>query len=200
LSPVIILGAIPMALMSYLTTPFVKRIAIQLPPFARQSRGHLMQFTSPATLPPTTKLEFTTLRAFPKDRKTAVFLKELRALPKQWGRFANIERVTSEEWKAMQKEKPFWRRALEVLNEPRFKFYVKEGRNYTIKTGVPGVWENVAKAIQLQSEAAAAGAGKKMGASGKTLMGVRDGKPIRPVPASREVKILKRQTARSPRG
>jgi hypothetical protein len=43
------------------------------------------------------------------------------------------------------------RRVVEVVSEPRFKFYVKEGRLYTMKTGVPGVWEEVARRIQEQT-------------------------------------------------
>lgn len=39
----------------------------------------------------------------------------------------------------------------EVMNEPRFKFYVKEGKVYTIKTGVPGVWENIVRQIKSQT-------------------------------------------------
>jgi hypothetical protein len=43
------------------------------------------------------------------------------------------------------------RRVVEVVSEPRFKFYVKEGRLYTMKTGVPGVWEEAARRIQEQT-------------------------------------------------
>lgn len=38
-----------------------------------------------------------------------------------------------------------------MINEPRFKFYVKEGRLYTMKTKVPGVWEEVAERIRDQT-------------------------------------------------
>jgi hypothetical protein len=43
------------------------------------------------------------------------------------------------------------KRMMEVVSEPRFKFYVKEGRLYTMKTGVPGVWEEVARRIREQT-------------------------------------------------
>lgn len=89
----------------------------------------------------------------------------------------------------------WYRRVLEVINEPRFKFYVKEGRNYTIKTGVPGVWENVARAIQQQTSE------KDM--TGKMVIKVGNGnrKGVdAPNLVSREpVKRVKRQTARSSR-
>lgn len=74
--------------MSYLTTPFVKRVALQIPAYARQSRAHLLHFST--HMPAETRLEFTTLRAFPYERNTAVFLHELRALEPQWWRFANV--------------------------------------------------------------------------------------------------------------
>lgn len=45
------------------------------------------------------------------------------------------------------------KRVLDVINEPRFKFYVKEGRLYTMKTKVPGVWEEVAERIRDQTVA-----------------------------------------------
>jgi hypothetical protein len=54
-------------------------------------------------------------------------------------------------WVQRQREKGVFRRMMEVINEPRFKFYVKEGRLYTMKTGVPGVWEEVARRIQEQT-------------------------------------------------
>lgn len=47
--------------------------------------------------------------------------------------------------------KGFWSKVWEVMNEPRFKFYVKEGKVYTIKTGVPGVWENIVRQIKSQT-------------------------------------------------
>lgn len=77
-----------MMLMSYLTTPFVKKVAIELPAYAQRSRDHLMNFSR--NLPAETRLEFTTLRAFPFEKKTGVFLFELRALPAQRWRFANV--------------------------------------------------------------------------------------------------------------
>jgi hypothetical protein len=136
----------PVAAMSYLTAPFVKRVAMEIPETARRSRDALMNFTR--NMPGTTRLEFTTLRAYPFERNTGMVLSELRALPPQKGRFANIELPKTKEWRQNQKKKAIYMRFWEVLAEPRFKFYVKEGRSYTVKTGVPGVWENVAMAIQ----------------------------------------------------
>jgi len=98
-----------------------------------------------------TKLEFTTLRIFPFRKQTSVFLHELRALPPKRMRFANIELPKSDNWVQRQRQKGLFKRFYEAISEPRFKFYVKEGRSYTIKTGVPGVWEAVAKRIQEQT-------------------------------------------------
>jgi hypothetical protein len=66
-------------------------------------------------------------------------------------RIANIEIPKSDEWAKRQREKGVWRRMWEVVNEPRFKFYVKEGKMFTMKTGVPGVWEEVAMRIKGQT-------------------------------------------------
>jgi hypothetical protein len=77
------------------------------------------------------------------------------------------------------------------LNEPRFKFYVKEGRNYTIKTGVPGVWENVARAIQQQSAETVAKESSRVGAG---AVGTKQ-KLVNEAQA--QIKKVKRQTARS---
>ncbi|KAF2192342.1 hypothetical protein K469DRAFT_477488, partial [Zopfia rhizophila CBS 207.26] len=146
---IIVCGALPMIAMSYLTAPFVRTVHLEIPEYARRSRDILIRFSK--NLPDDTRIEFTTLRAFPFRRTTAVFLFELRALPPQQGRFANIELVKTDAWRKRQSEKSFGQRIFEILNEPRWKFYVKEGRNYTLRTGVPGVWENVAKAIQEQT-------------------------------------------------
>jgi len=72
-------------------------------------------------------------------------------LPPKKLRLANIELPKSEAWVKRQREKGIFKRVLEVMSEPRFKFYVKEGRLYTMKTGVPGVWEEVAMRIQEQT-------------------------------------------------
>jgi hypothetical protein len=203
---VVVLGAMPVVAMSYLTAPFVKRVAMEIPETARRSRDALMNFTR--KMPETTRLEFTTLRAYPFERNTGMVLSELRALPPQKGRFANIELPKTKEWRQNQKKKPIYMRFWEVLAEPRFKFYVKEGRSYTVKTGVPGVWENVAMAIQQRTlkEAAdkvTAAAKEKMKATGSRNLVPR--RPVRPVTPAMPVKVtqpvvpkLKRQTLRPP--
>jgi hypothetical protein len=104
-----------------------------------------------------------------------------------------------------QREKGVFKRMMEVINEPRFKFYVKEGRLYTMKTGVPGVWEEVARRIQEQtadesermkreSEKATRNAGKVGARVGKLSVGAA--KP-RPLLSYRKVgDNIKRQTTR----
>ncbi|KAF2797087.1 hypothetical protein K505DRAFT_334629 [Melanomma pulvis-pyrius CBS 109.77] len=199
------MAAVPMAAMSYLTAPFVQRVAMEIPEHARRSRDALMSFSR--NIPRTTRLEFTTLRAFPFKRNTGMVLSELRALPPQKGRFANIELPKTKEWRQRQKSKPIHLRFWEVLAEPRFKFYVKEGRSYTIKTGVPGVWENVALAIQqrtvkdaAENEAAAAKAkAKAMVPKNSPRSPVKRARPVTPVTVARPVvPKLKRQTSRPP--
>lgn len=87
-----LLATLPTILMSYATAPFVKQVALQIPMWATTSREQLLRFVT--HMPPETKLEFTTLRAFPLERKTAVYFHELRACEKKWGRFANV-RISS---------------------------------------------------------------------------------------------------------
>jgi hypothetical protein len=142
------------------------------------------------------KLEFVTLRIFPFRKNTSAFLHELRSLPDKKLRLANIELPKSEAWAKRQRGKGVFQRMIEVVSEPRFKFYVKEGRLYTMKTGVPGVWEEVASRIRDQTvaekeeaEEAKQGGGKKRG------IVVR--RPVRPVrPVVRVAEGARRQTQR----
>ncbi|KAF2704945.1 hypothetical protein K504DRAFT_471887 [Pleomassaria siparia CBS 279.74] len=145
----VLVAAVPMLAMSYLTAPFVKRVAIEIPDPARRSLHALLAFSR--NVPPATRLEFTTLRAFPWERTTGVTMSDLRAIPAQKGRFANIELVKTKQYLEHRKKKGILMKVWEVLAEPRWKFYVKEGRSYTIKTRVPGVWENIAVAIKQQT-------------------------------------------------
>ncbi|CAG5179454.1 uncharacterized protein ALTATR162_LOCUS9279 [Alternaria atra] len=150
-----ILGTIPTLTLAYLTAPFVHQVFLQIPEHARRSRQDLIRFATSLRTNPNqtanTKLEFVTLRIFPFRKHTTAFLHELRALPAKRFRLANIELPKSDAWAKRQREKGVLRRVVEVVSEPRFKFYVKEGRLYTMKTGVPGVWEEVARRIQEQT-------------------------------------------------
>lgn len=85
-------------------------------------------------------------------KHTTLYAHELRALPPRKFRFANIELPKNDAWKQRQREKSLLKRAWEFIEERRFKFYVKESRAYTMKTGVPGVWEEVARAIRERTE------------------------------------------------
>ncbi|OWY45814.1 hypothetical protein AA0117_g10178 [Alternaria alternata] len=191
-----VLGTIPTLTLAYLTAPFVHQVFLQIPEHARRSRSDLIRFATSLRTNPNqtanTKLEFVTLRIFPFRKHTTAFLHELRALPPKRFRLANIELPKSDAWAQRQREKGIVKRMGEVVREPRFKFYVKEGRLYTMKTGVPGVWEEVAKRIQEQTveeEKVVKGLGVKRPA---VQLGAR--KLIRPA-----VKVgdkVKRQTTR----
>ncbi|KAG9189853.1 hypothetical protein G6011_06721 [Alternaria panax] len=191
-----VLGTIPTLTLAYLTAPFVHQIFLQIPEHARRSRPDLLRFATSLRTNPTqtanTKLEFVTLRIFPFRKHTTTFLHELRALPPKRFRLANIELPKSEAWAQRQREKGVVRRVVEVVSEPRFKFYVKEGRLYTMKTGVPGVWEEVARRIQeqtaLEERVAKGGVVKRPGVQ----LGPR--KLVRPV--IRVDDKIKRQTQR----
>lgn len=152
-----ILGTIPTLTLAYVTAPFTHQVFMQIPEYARRSRQDLMRFAHTTITKPdatvNTKLEFVTLRIFPFRKHTSTFLHELRALPPKRMRLANIELPKSDAWAKRQREKGVFRRMYEVISEPRFKFYVKEGRTYTMKTGVPGVWEEVAQRIKDQTVA-----------------------------------------------
>lgn len=193
--------------MAYVTAPFVHQVFLQIPEHARRSRHNLMNFArslnSPANASATanTKLEFVTLRIFPFRKNTTAFLHELRALPPMKFRLANLEIPKSEEWAQRQRAKGIWKRMLEVIAEPRFKFFVKEGKMFTAKTGVPGVWEEVAMRIKGQTNRA--------GKEGRTAVTGPRGAIRRPAvqspvvlrrPAKQvEEARVKRQTARSSR-
>ncbi|KAJ4357284.1 uncharacterized protein N0V89_001859 [Didymosphaeria variabile] len=139
------LATIPSIILSFITAPFVTSIKLwPIPPHARHSLTALRSFA--ANLPPTTKLTFQTLRIFPMPKHTTLYAHELRASPRKF-RFANIELPKNDAWKQRQREKSLLTRAWEFVEERRFKFYVKESRAYTMKTGVPGVWEEVARGL-----------------------------------------------------
>ncbi|OAK94520.1 hypothetical protein IQ06DRAFT_85805 [Phaeosphaeriaceae sp. SRC1lsM3a] len=191
-----VLGTIPTLTLAYLTAPFTHQVFLQIPEYARRSRHDLMHFTKQLTARPAdtanTKLEFVTLRIFPFRKNTAAFIHELRALPSKKLRFANIELPKNEAWAQRQRAKGVFKRMLEVMSEPRHKFYVKEGRSYTMRTKVPGVWEEVARRIQEQTIAA-----NTPPAAAK--VGVRQ--PIVRTPAQPVIsqERVKRQTSRASR-
>lgn len=188
--------------MAYVTAPFTHQVFLQLPSHARRSRKDLMAFAATLTSQPTatanTKLEFVTLRIFPFRRTTSAFLHELRALPSRRMRLANIEIPKSDAWAARQRSKGIWRRVLEVVNEPRFKFFVKEGRLFTMKTGAPGVWEEVARRIQMQTVEEAEREAVQRGEVVKKVAKV-ERRPVvrRPVVPSEVRERVKRQTSRT---
>ncbi|CAA9965177.1 hypothetical protein PTMSG1_08536 [Pyrenophora teres f. maculata] len=199
-----ILGTIPTLTLAYLTAPFTHQIFLQIPPSARSSLPALQRFARNLRTHPhltaNTKLEFVTLRIFPFRKHTTTFLHELRALPSSRFRLANIELPKSAEWRERQKEKGWGKRMWEVLNEQRFKFYVKEGRAYTVRTGVPGVWEEVAERIREQSAETEEGGkegkmGKGTGVGGRGLKS-KSGAVAEKMPALRVEERMKRQTTR----
>ena len=195
---VCLIGAFPTMVLALVTSPFVHKVFLQIPEYARRSRKDLMHFVRTLRVDPkgtaNTKLEFETLRTFPFRKTTATFLHELRALPPGKLMFANFELVKSKEWAKQQGEKGTFRRILEILNEPRFKFYVKEGRFYTMKTKVPGVWEQVSQRIQEQTvfEKDEWNIAKHNARRATVLR-----KPMRPAMANDAQVVLKRQTSRS---
>ena len=166
---------------------------MQIPEYARRSRKDLMTFARTLNSKPAAtaniKLDFVTLRIFPFRKHTSALLHELRILPPGKLRLANIELPKTDEWARKQRQKGLVRRMLGVLSEPRWKFYVKEGRTYTMKTGVPGVWEEVSMRIREQTLAEFQSKGEA-----KTVVKRLAQKPLVPVVKER----LKRQTARTP--
>jgi len=114
-------------------------------------------------------------------------------------RLANIELPKSEAWVKRQREKGIFKRMLEVMSEPRFKFYVKEGRLYTMKTGVPGVWEEVA--MRIKEQTAEEMERESENDAGKRGVGARKEMPKKPVVTTvarrgGEVKVARQTTRR----
>lgn len=196
-----VLGTIPTLTLAYVTAPFVHQVFLQIPEYARRSRQDLLQFSRTIKANPrataNTKLEFVTLRIFPFRKHTTALLHELRALPPMKMRLANIELPKTEEWAKRQRQKGIFKRMFEVISEPRFKFYVKEGRLYTMKTGVPGVWEEVAKRIQEQTILETDETEKPKVGTKRSVI-VR--RPLKPVKLEQKIENerVKRQTSRAP--
>lgn len=190
------LGTIPTLTLAYVTAPFVHQVYLQIPEYARRSRKDLLHFAHTLRVnqkgTANTKLEFVTLRIFPFRKHTTTFLHELRALPPMKLRLANIELPKTEAWITRQREKGIFKRMYEVVNEPRFKFYVKEGRYFTMKTGVPGVWEEVVGRIQEQTVAEKEEAEKLKNGAKRPVVLRRPVRALRPVVKD----TVKRQTSR----
>lgn len=195
--------------MAYVTAPFVHQVFLQIPEHARRSRHNLMNFARSLNMPANAsttanvKLEFVTLRIFPFRKNTTAFLHELRALPSRKFRLANIEIPKTDDWAQRHRAKGIWRRVLEVIAEPRYKFFVKEGKMFTAKTGVPGVWEEVAMRIKGQTNKAVKEENVEKGFHGPRGT-IRRPAVKGPVVLKRPAKVVeearvRRQTARSPR-
>lgn len=191
--------------MAYVTAPFVHQVFLQIPEHARRSRHNLLNFArslnNPVNASATvnTKLEFVTLRIFPFRKNTTAFLHELRALPPMKFRLANLEIPKSAEWAQRQRAKGVWKRMLEVIAEPRFKFFVKEGKMFTAKTGVPGVWEEVATRIKGQTTRAGKEEATAVTGPRGAIRRPAVQSPVvlrRPIKQVEEARV-KRQTARS---
>ncbi|CAI6336048.1 unnamed protein product [Periconia digitata] len=192
---VTVLSAVPCALLSFLTAPYVSQVHMQIPPNATHSLTALRAF---ARNPPlTTRIRFLTLRIFPIGKFTSCTLGEMRALPPRRFRMANLQRLKAKSWREDQRKKTPGQKLWELVMEPRWKFYVKEGSSYTVRTGVPGVWEEVAMRIKEQTEhEVEKGAKKTIGARlGALKTGTVLTKPLGAVKPP--LRPIKRQTSRS---
>ena len=140
---------LPMLTLSYCTAPFVNTVIIHIPEYARRSRELLDRFSQ---FPPaSTPVEIITIRSLPWPKTTDLVLGELRPLSPRWARFANFHRVLSSAARARLAQRSVWQKLFALMAEQRTKFYIKPGRFYTSHTPGPGVWENLAQAIQNQT-------------------------------------------------
>ena len=132
-------------------------------------------------------------------KHTTVYAHELRALPPHPLRFANIVLPKSEAWRKRQAEKSLLKGLWEFIEEKRFKFYVKEGKAYTMRTGVPGVWEEVVNGIKERTEQdKPAEVGMELASKGVKTRKVTSSKEIATKEERKRTVItgVKRQTAR----
>lgn len=185
-------STIPSLVLSFLTAPYVRQIHLQIPPSATHSLAALRGFAR--TIPAATKITFQTLRIIPFAKETSCYLFELRALPQRRFRFANLEIPKTAAWRKRQSEKSLWWRFKDFVGEPRFKFFVKEGKAYTVRSGVPGVWEEVAKKIQEQTVKEGMKGLKKESA----VVLTKRVKPSKVIMNEEKPKALRRQTSRPP--
>ncbi|KAF2643032.1 hypothetical protein P280DRAFT_421512 [Massarina eburnea CBS 473.64] len=192
------LAAIPCAVLAYITAPFVSQIHMEIPLHVTHSLNAVRAFAR--NPPPTTRLRFLTLRIFPIGKATTTYVSELRALPSRRFRFANLERVAGPHWAAEQRKKSLGKKVWDLVNEPRWKFYVREGHAYTMRPGVPGVWEEIARGIGEQTNRVEAkGDEKVVSGSAKRLVkgGVVGKRPIRVAERKVPDVPIRRQTSRS---
>ena len=93
---VIVGGSIPMLFVAYTTSPFVTYVHIRLPPFARQSRELLNQWSKKLTAD--TEIDLTTMGFYGLPRVSRVRLADLR-MRKARLTSANLVRVNHPELK-----------------------------------------------------------------------------------------------------
>ncbi|KAF2402711.1 hypothetical protein EJ06DRAFT_505668 [Trichodelitschia bisporula] len=139
--PAVLLGAVPMLVVSTLTAPYVATVRMQLPSHARLSRQALMRFCN--NLPHKTPLEFATVRLSGMQKTTATTVGELHPLKPRIGRIANIVRVIP----GIQDKTSLWAKMSVWVREPRNKFFV-DGMEGIRRSRAPGVWELVMKEIK----------------------------------------------------
>ncbi|KAK3330088.1 hypothetical protein B0H66DRAFT_542746 [Apodospora peruviana] len=152
-----ICGIIPFSYVVYTTSPFVTTIHMHVPHFARSSAATLQKFAK--SVPPTTRLDLSTLSLIGKPRVSSTTVGELRPVSKRLG-MVNYERDTTK----LNKDRKWWR------FRPLGLFNVQKGNEKKTKTG--WVWGQVVEAIAKREQQVVAG----QAAVGKGQLGEPGGK------------------------
>jgi len=139
--PLIILGTVPMLIVSIMTSPFVASVHMRVPAAARINRAVLLRYCE--NLPQSTPLDFTTVRLIGLPKCTSTTLGQLRALRPRFGRLANIQLVNDD----LLARRTLWAWLTTWMREPRNKLYVG-GAEGMKRSRAPGVWKLVWEQIQ----------------------------------------------------
>jgi hypothetical protein len=129
-------GIIPVAIVSYMSGPFVNFIHLRLPTYARASREIMLRYSK--SLPKDAELDITTMNFLGKIRVSRMKVAELYPVKERFG-LANYARDT----KAINAQRAWWKG--KVVRQ----FGVHAGRS---KIFGGEVWKNVALAISRNSK------------------------------------------------
>ncbi|KAK0630157.1 hypothetical protein B0T17DRAFT_460455, partial [Bombardia bombarda] len=118
----------PLCYVAYTTSPFVTSIHMHVPAFARVSADMLQRFAR--AVPPTTRLDVTTMSLIGKPRVSSMTVADLRPANRRLG-MVNYERDTQ----AANKARSWWRfRAVGNFN-------IQTGNDKKVKAG--WVWPEI---------------------------------------------------------
>lgn len=149
-----------MIVVSFLTTPYIANVFIQVPAWAQKSR--LSAVTFARRMPPDTALEIQKIGFLPVPRTRTLQLSELRTLKS--ASIANFEHVP----RSLEgKHLPLWRRMA------RYYLFARPRSSYWRKTIVPEIWPLVVEQAEKNAIEGGGAAAPSQRTTGNIAAGVK---------------------------